>query len=77
MKVVTLDQATSRLSDLITEAKAGEDVIIQRGRQVVVHIVATDGACPKRQFGALIGKITVTPAFSDPLPGRELSAWDR
>ncbi len=78
MKTYTIYTAKTHLSQLIEQACAGEEVIIARDNHAVVKLVplATTTAS-KRQFGALRGKITVTPAFFDPLPEAELNAWQQ
>jgi len=75
MKVVTVHNAKTNLSKLIAAALAGEDVVIARGQTPVVRLVPVSSE-PKRVAGTLKGWITVTPAFFEPLPADELSAWD-
>lgn len=77
MKTVTVHKAKTTLSQLIAEAEAGEEIIIQRGQEPVVRLVAINASAPKRRFGALAGKVTVGPEFAEPLPEDELGAWER
>lgn len=77
MKTVTVHKAKTTLSQLIAEVEAGEDVVIQRGRDAVVRLVSVKAVAPNRQFGALAGKISVTAAFFEPLPLEEIAAWER
>jgi hypothetical protein len=37
---------------------------------------AVDTQPPRRLFGALKGKLQVTPAFFEPLPPDELAGWE-
>ena len=77
MKPVPIHEAKARLSRLIQRACEGEDVVISRGRQPMVRLVPVNRAAPKRQFGALRGKVWVDDSFFEPLPEEELRAWER
>lgn len=77
MKTVTVHKAKTTLSQLIAEAEAGEEIVIQRGQEPVVRLVPISGAAPRRRFGALAGKVSVGPEFFEPLPEDELAAWER
>jgi prevent-host-death family protein len=76
MKTVTVHKAKTNLSQLIADVEAGEDVVIMRGSEPAVRLVPANAPAPKRQFGALAGKLVVTSAFFKPLPSDELAAWD-
>jgi prevent-host-death family protein len=75
VKTVTVHKAKTNLSQLIAEAEAGEEVIIMRDQEPAVRLVPVGEPAPKRQFGALAGKVSVTPAFFEPLPDDELAVW--
>jgi prevent-host-death family protein len=75
MKSVTVHTAKTTLSQLIAAAESGEEVIISRGQEAVVRLVPIHGA-PKRQFGALAGKVSVDDAFFEPLPDDEIRTWE-
>jgi prevent-host-death family protein len=77
MKSVTVHKAKTNLSQLIADAEAGEEVVIQRGEKPVVRLVPVGEPTPKRQFGALAGKVSLGPEFFDPLPDDELAGWNR
>jgi prevent-host-death family protein len=77
MKSVTVHKAKTTLSQLIADVESGEEVIIQRGDQPVVRLVPVQVAEPRRQYGALAGKVALEPAFFEPLPDDELRAWER
>ena len=74
-KVHTIHAAKTQLSKLVARAVRGEEVVIARGSQVVAKLVAIDDPGPERRFGAMRGRARVTPAFFDPLPEAELTAW--
>ena len=75
-KVVTIHAAKTRLSQLIQQACAGEDVVIARGDVPVVRLLPVKAAKPGRAFGAMRGRVTVSDAFFEPLPADELDPWD-
>lgn len=73
--IVNVHAAKTNLSKLIEQAEAGEEVIIARNSEPVVKLVPVGRPRPKRVFGALRGKIALTPAFFEPIPDEELEAW--
>ena len=75
MAQFNVHQAKTRLSQLLAQAEAGEEVVIARRGEPVVRLVRCkpDG---KRQFGAMKGQIHVDDAFFDALPAEELEAWE-
>jgi prevent-host-death family protein len=75
MTTVTIHAAKTHLSKLIERALAGEEVIIARRDKPVARLVPLDDTKPKRQFGAMRGKVWVGPEFFEPLPEEELEAW--
>ncbi|CAN5740828.1 hypothetical protein BH23GEM3_BH23GEM3_18610 [soil metagenome] len=77
MNIVNVHAAKTHLSRLIEQACAGEEVIIARNNKPVVKLVSIEAPRPKRQFGALKGKVVVPDSFFDPLPEEELDAWDQ
>lgn len=77
MKRVTVHKAKTSLSQLIADVEAGEKVIILRGQDPVVRLVPLGDGIPRRQFGALAGKVSLTAAFFEPLPDDESTGWER
>ena len=71
----SIHAAKTQLSRLVARARRGEEVIIAKGSQPVVKLVAIDRAAPKRQFGAMRGRARVTPAFFHALTDADLAAW--
>jgi prevent-host-death family protein len=76
MTIVTICAAQMQLSQLIARAEAGEEVIIARGNKPAVRVVPVGAARPRRQFGAMRGKVQVGPEFFEPLPEEELKTWE-
>ena len=71
---INLQQAKAQLSRLVDAAMMGDEVIIAKAGKPCVRLVPM-GLAP-RQPGAAKGKAALTPAFFEPLPEAELSAWD-
>ena len=68
--------AKTNLSKLLEQAEAGDEVVIARGQTPVVRLTLVNHPSPRRQFGAMRGRATVTPAFFEPLPSDELDRWN-
>jgi antitoxin (DNA-binding transcriptional repressor) of toxin-antitoxin stability system len=71
----TVHQAKTNLSRLIEEACKGTDVIIARGKQPVVRLVALPTSRKKRVPGRLKGKIRISRTFFKPMSKAELAEW--
>ncbi|AUX78846.1 MULTISPECIES: type II toxin-antitoxin system Phd/YefM family antitoxin [Sinorhizobium] len=72
---VTIHNAKTNLSKLIEAAKAGEEVVIAKGKTPVARIVAI----PQSKFtiGLLKGKVTGDgPDFFEPMSEDELALWE-
>ena len=76
MTVYTVHQAKTNLSKLLERAEAGEDVIIARRDTPVAKLVPLDLGRPRPKFGALKGLVDLGDAFFEPLPEKELAAWE-
>jgi prevent-host-death family protein len=70
---VNVQEAKTRLSQLLAEAEAGEDVVIARDGTPIMRLVPVNPP-PPRPIGFVHG--TVTDAFFDPLPEIELEQWE-
>ena len=75
MTVVNVHQAKTRLSQLLAQVEAGEEVVIARRGEPVARLVRCKPR-GKRQFGAMKGQIVIDDSFFDPLPEEELRAWE-
>jgi antitoxin (DNA-binding transcriptional repressor) of toxin-antitoxin stability system len=58
METVTVHKAKTQLSRLIAKACRGEEVVIARGKQPVVKLVAIASSSKKRPPGRLKGRIS-------------------
>jgi prevent-host-death family protein len=76
MKTITIHKAKTQLSKLIEQACHGEEIVIARGSEPVVRLVAIQNPKGDRKPGALKGKIRIGPEFFEPLPPEELDSWE-
>jgi prevent-host-death family protein len=76
MKTITIHKAKTQLSKLIEQACRGEEIVIARGSEPVVRLVAIQSPKGDRNPGALKGKIHIGPEFFAPLPPDELDRWE-
>jgi prevent-host-death family protein len=69
---VNVQEAKTRLSQLLAQAESGEDVVIARDGKPVVHLVPVQKP-PPRQVGFVKGSLA--DSFFEPLPDDELELW--
>lgn len=62
----SLRDAKARLSELIDQAARGEDIVITRRGRPVARLSSV--AAPRRQSGALRGRIRMAPDFNETTP---------
>ena len=67
MENVNIYEAKTRLSELVREALAGEEVIISRNGKPAVRLVPIQKEKQKRELGFYAGKITIADDFDAPL----------
>lgn len=70
---VNVGEAKTRLSQLLAQAEAGEEVVIARDGSPVVRLVPVEAR--GRQFGFLKLDISDEDLFA-PLPDEELALWE-
>ncbi len=75
MTVVNVHEAKTRLSRLLAQVEAGEEIVIARRGEPVARLVRCKPK-GKRQFGAMKGQVVIDDGFFDPLPEEELRAWE-
>lgn len=71
--VVNVQEAKTRLSELLVRVEEGEDVVIARAGKPVAHLVPVETPSPRR-FGVV--DLVVPDSFFEPLPAHELAAWE-
>ena len=74
MSTVTIEEAQSKLLDLIHTLQPHEEIIITENNQPVARLLPVEERL-SRVPGIAQGK--VTDAFFEPLPEEELKAWER
>jgi prevent-host-death family protein len=73
MAQVNVQDAKTRLSDLLARVERGEEIVIARSGVPVAQLVAVIKA-PPRSFG---GETFVVPDdFDAPLPETEVTGWE-
>ena len=65
---VNIYEAKSKLSKLINQVIAGEEVIVAKSGKPVVRIVPFEKPAQNRKPGSAKGKITISDDFDAPLP---------
>lgn len=73
METVNIDEAKTRLSQLVDKAAAGEDVVVSRHGKPLVRITRLEESKPRVRFGVLAGRIQVPEDFDAPLPNHVVS----
>ena len=63
-----MHDAKTRLSELVSAAESGEEVIIARDGTPAVRLVAFGVEHAPVRLGALVGEIEIGEDFDDPLP---------
>lgn len=75
MTTFTVHEAKTNLSKLIAKVLAGEEVVIAKGKEPVVKLVAVEQPKKRPLLGRCKGKFELGDAFFEPLPDDELEAW--
>ena len=76
MLVVNVQEAKARLSCLLTQVEAGQEIVIVRNDKPVARLVSWQRQ-GSLQFGSWKGRMVVDDSFFDPLPEEELAAWEK
>jgi antitoxin (DNA-binding transcriptional repressor) of toxin-antitoxin stability system len=76
MQTVTIHAAKTTLSQLLARVEAGEEIVLARGKKPIAKLVPFRPPGRGRRFGVLRGTIAVGPEFFEPLPEKELAAWE-
>ncbi len=72
---VNVQDAKTRLSELLVRVEKGEEIIIARGGKPIAKLTAI-GAPARREFGLVPGLDIPDSFFFDPLPEDELRLWE-
>jgi prevent-host-death family protein len=75
METVNIYEAKAKLSKLISQAAAGDDVIIGRNGKPVARLTQIEEKKRVVRFGLLKGKIKIAKDFDEPLPDEIIAAF--
>ena len=67
MHRVSVQEAQSRLAELVTEAVKGEAVVIAQDDGSAVQLMPIADSLPQPRFGSAKGRVKVADDFDDPL----------
>ncbi len=73
MTTYNVQEAKTRLSELLGRVERGEEIVIARSGSPVARLVPAE-PLPPRQFGGV--RLSVPPDFDAPLSEDELSTWE-
>ena len=65
MRLVNMHEAKSKLSKLVEEALAGEEIVIAKAGKPLVKLVPYKPAPEKRRFGGYEDEIYIPPDFDE------------
>lgn len=72
-EIINVHDAKTHLSKLLDKAHAGEEIVLSKAGKPYARLVPLRPA-DKRRLGFIKGK--VDESFFDPLPEKELKAWE-
>ena len=73
MTTYNVQEAKTRLSELLGRVERGEEIVIARSGSPVARLVPA-GPLPPREFGGV--DMTIPPDFDAPLTEDELARWE-
>lgn len=76
MDSVNIYDAKTRLSQLVDQAAAGEDVVVSRHGKPLVRITRLEAPKRRIRFGLLKGKLNIPADFDAPLPDDVLASFE-
>jgi len=76
MDAVNIYEAKTRLSQLVDQAAAGEDVVVSRNGKPLVRITRLESPVRRIKFGVLKGKLIVPQDFDAPLPDEVIVGFE-
>lgn len=74
-KVVNVQEAKTRLSQLLRFVEAGEEISIARSGRVIARLIRADEAAP-REWGAFQGQVHWDDDVFEPLSDEEIALWE-
>ncbi len=73
---VDIFEARARLSQLLDQAAAGEDIVVSRNGKPLARFTRLEKPKRRIRFGFLKGKVKVAPDFDAPLREEVLAAYE-
>ena len=74
--MVNVREAKTHFYELLERAHGGETIVLAKAGKPYAKLVPLE-APQERRPGALKGKIKLTKEFFEPLPEKELAAWEQ
>jgi prevent-host-death family protein len=76
MTQINIHEAKTHLSQLLSRAMLGEDIVIAKAGKPIVRLVPVEKPLEDRILGQDEGLFTIPEDFNDPLPEDILSAFE-
>jgi prevent-host-death family protein len=76
MESINIDDAKTRLSQLVDKAAGGEDVVVSRNGKPLVRITRLQEPRRTIKFGVPKGKVRIAADFDAPLPDDALAGFE-
>lgn len=77
MENVTIDQAETNLSQLLSRVERGEEIVISdQGVPIAKLVPVRSGSRRRSSLGMDQGKLIISDDFNDPLPNDILAAFE-
>ena len=76
MNPINIHEAKARLSQLVDQAAAGEDVVVSRNGKPLVRITRLAASERRIRFGVLKGKVKIAANFDRPLPDDAIAGFE-
>jgi antitoxin (DNA-binding transcriptional repressor) of toxin-antitoxin stability system len=76
VKTVNIYEAKTRLSELVQQVAAGEDVVIGRAGRPVARLTRFQPPVRRRRLGVLDGRFKIPDDFNRPLPDEVIRAFE-
>jgi prevent-host-death family protein len=76
MDAVNIYEAKTRLSQLVDQAVAGQDVVVSRHGKPLVRITRLEAVPRRIRFGVLKGRLRIAADFDAPLADEVLAGFE-
>ncbi|MBS3965504.1 MAG: type II toxin-antitoxin system Phd/YefM family antitoxin [Methylomonas sp.] len=76
MQTITIQEAQTKLAQLVDAAIAGDEVFIHETGKPKIRLVPVDSVPTKRKLGIFAGKLTVPDDFDAQLPNDILDGFE-